>query len=174
MSPSDISSVISTGGEELQKLLGLMHSYNANVNGSPQYLFKKRKLLENLIEQKGICTEWFTLSMADNHWQDLHQLILRDRKGRPTEFPTFSSFREEASWKRKLVRMNPHLVDAYFHDRVHELFNRLFPRGSGMKVSWLWFRIVYQGRGAPHSCPWMSPIEKRSWYCRPRSDCLSG
>ena len=150
MSPSDISSVISTGGEELQKLLGSMQSFNANVNGSPQYLFKKRKLLENLIEQKGICTEWFTLSMADNHWQDLHQLILRDGKGMQTEFPTFSSFREEASWKRKLVRMNPHLVDAYFHDRVHELFNHLFPRGSGMELSWLWFRIEYQGRGAPH------------------------
>ena len=46
--------------------------------------------------------------------------------------------------------MNPHLVGAYFHDRVHGLVNHLFPCGSGMELSWQWFRIKYQGCGAPH------------------------
>ncbi len=96
-----------------------------------------------------MCTEWFTLSMADNHWRDLYEMLIRDEKGRPTEFPTFSSVQEEASWKRKLVRKNPHLVDEYFYHRVQLLFQELYGP-NGIELDWLWFRIEYQGRGAPH------------------------
>ena len=72
-----------------------------------------------------------------------------DEKGRHTEFPTFSSVQEEARWKRKLVRKNPHLVDEYFYNRVHCLFQQLFG-AKGIELGWLWFRIEYQGHGAPH------------------------
>ena len=27
------------------------------------------------MDQEGICTMWFTLSSADNHWVDLHRLL---------------------------------------------------------------------------------------------------
>ena len=149
MSPEEIDAIIRGGGNELKEILSSMQSFNANINGSPQYLYKKRKLLESLIEQKGICTEWFTLSMADNHWRDLHELLMRDGNGNATDFPTFQSVQEEASWKRKLVRDNLHIVDAYFYDRVQELFKAIHG-STGIEIDWHWFRIEYQGRGAPH------------------------
>ena len=102
-----------------------------------------------MIEQEGAPSVWFTMSMADNHWEDLHKCMNRDAKGNATPFPTFNSLEEEASWKRKCVRENPHIVDAYFYDRVHTLFDTVFSN-SGIELSWLWFRIEYQGRGAPH------------------------
>ena len=92
---------------------------------------------------------WFTLSMADNHWFDLHQLAYRDKEGSPRRFPTFSSIQEEAKWKRKFCRKNPHLVDAYFYEKVKMLFKTVFSK-VGIDLEWFWYRVEYQGRGAPH------------------------
>jgi hypothetical protein len=92
---------------------------------------------------------WFTLSMADNHWHDLHEMLNRDKDGRPIPFPTFSSIDTENKWKRKIVRNNPHLVDAYFYERVETLFKEVFAR-QGIELEWFWYRIEYQGRGSPH------------------------
>ena len=149
MDENEMKTVISQGGEDLRKLLGSMQSYNANINGSPQYLYQKRKLLENLIEQHGLCTMWFTLSMADNHWNDMFTALNRDSLGNCQPFPTFSTVQDEASWKRRFVRDNPHFVDAYFHFKVKFLFETIFKK-NGIEVEWLWFRVEYQARGAPH------------------------
>ena len=46
MDEIEMAAVINQGGEQLRKLLGSMQSYNANINGSPQYLYQKRKLLD--------------------------------------------------------------------------------------------------------------------------------
>lgn len=140
---NEISAIINRGGQELQSLLASMQVFNANINGSPQYL------LQCLIEQEGAPNIWFTISMADNHWEDLHACMNRDENGKKTPFPTFNSVAEEASWKRKFVRENPHIVDAYFNDRVHALFDTIFGK-AGIELGWLWFHIEYQGRGAPH------------------------
>ena len=149
MDASDMSVVINQGGEQLRKLLSSMQAYNANINGSPQYLYRKRKLLEQLIEQHGLCTMWFTLSMADNHWKDMFIALNRDGNGNEKEFPTFLTPQAEASWKRKFVRENPHFVDSYFNNRVRHLFDTIFSE-KGLEIDWLWFRIEYQARGAPH------------------------
>ena len=149
LSSDEIGDVINTGGEPLKDFLSSMQCYNANINGSPQYLFKKRKLLETLIDQKGMCSMWFTLSMADNHWTDLFAMMTRDSGGKVTEMPTFNSVQEEASWKRKMVRENPHLVDAYFYDRVNTLIEEVFGK-NGIEIEWVWYRIEYQSRDAPH------------------------
>ena len=44
--------VISEGGHDYHSMLSSMHTYNANISGSDQYLNQKRKLLEGLCEQK--------------------------------------------------------------------------------------------------------------------------
>ena len=149
LSSDEIGDVINTGGEPLKGFLSSMQCYNANINGSPQYLFKKRKLLETLIDQKGMCSMWFTLSMADNHWTDLFAMMTRDSGGKVTEMPTFNSVQEEASWKQKMVRENPHLVDAYFYDCVNTLIEEVFGK-NGIEIEWVWYRIEYQSRDAPH------------------------
>ena len=50
MTNTDISDLIQGGGEPLDQLLYSIQSFNKNVNGSPQYIYKNRKRLENLIE----------------------------------------------------------------------------------------------------------------------------
>ena len=50
MTNTNISDLIQGGGEPLDQLLYSIQSFNKNVNGSPQYIYKNRKRLENLIE----------------------------------------------------------------------------------------------------------------------------
>ena len=104
--------------------------------------------MEKLWEQQGLCT----LSMADNHWDDLHSMLNRDKGGNVLNpMPTFDTFKKEAAWKRKCVRENPHLVDAYFYDKVQILFQEMFDKkNAGIELDWSWYRIEYQARGAPH------------------------
>ena len=45
----------------------------ANINGTDAYLQKQRDGLEDLIEQEGMPTLWFSMSAADNHWDDFFQ-----------------------------------------------------------------------------------------------------
>ena len=150
LSNENLLEIINERGVRYNELLGSMQSFNANINGCPQYLFQKRKLLEAMIDQLGMPTIWFTFSMADNHWADLHELLQRDNTGRPTQPPDFrQSVQAEASWKRKVVRENPHIVDAYFQTRVRNLFRTMFGK-SGLSTEWQWYRVEYQNRGAPH------------------------
>jgi len=67
MNDDEIRNVINSGGDRLQQLLGSMQSFNANIKGSPQYLYKKRKMLETFIEQRecircGILYPWRTIT----------------------------------------------------------------------------------------------------------------
>jgi hypothetical protein len=97
---------------------------------------------------------WFTLSMANNHWKDIFIALNRDADGNCQPFPIFSSIQDEASWKRKFVRDNPHFVDLYFHFKVKFLFETIFKK-NGIEVEWLWFCIEYQARGGT-TYPWLS------------------
>ena len=65
--------MIDSGGEELQKLLGQMQKFNANISGSGAYFSKRRKELEALMEQEGACAACFTLWAADDHWSRLRK-----------------------------------------------------------------------------------------------------
>ena len=96
-----------------------------------------------------MCSMWFTLSMADNHWNDLHAMVNRDKNGKPKTFPVFSNAEVEAKWKRKFCRKNPHLVDQYFSDKVRSFFSEMFTK-DGFELEWLWYHVEYQARGAPH------------------------
>ena len=48
-----------------------MQTFDANVSGSNNYVVERRKELEALM-----CATWFKLSVEDNHWLDLNQMIL--------------------------------------------------------------------------------------------------
>ena len=70
MSPEDMRKMLNNCNEYLDTMLSSINSFNYDINISPQYLFKSRKQLETIIEQVKNHTEWFTLSIADNHWQE--------------------------------------------------------------------------------------------------------
>jgi hypothetical protein len=144
MTEEDLRAVIREGGEALDSLIGRMTAYNSNILGSPSYLSTTKMHLEELMEQAGMCTIWFTLSAADNHWVDLSQLFGND------SFPVDGNERQKEKWRRKAVRENQHIVDAFFNERV-ESFAKAFLQSSGMKAEYTWFRIEYQERGTAHA-----------------------
>ena len=149
-STDEMQEILNEGGQRFESLLSKMQAFNANLNGSPQYLYKQRKSLEAIMENDGMPTLWFTLSMADNHWSDLQSLFHRDARGHRTPWPEHNSEQDRAQWRRRFVRKHPHIVDAFFQQRVDELIKHIFAT-TGLAVEWHWYRIEYQGRGAPHA-----------------------
>jgi hypothetical protein len=86
LSEAELRRILESVGAELNSMLGRMQAYNGNINGSNAYFFGHKGNLEALMEQEGMSTVWFTLSAADNHWDDLHKL-LTDGARHPA-FPT--------------------------------------------------------------------------------------
>ena len=88
------------------------------------------------------------MSATDNHWVDLFRLILGD-----TECLVYQGKEElqKAALIRKLRRQNPHIVDAYFNERVQDFVDSFFGTKSPLKATWTWFCIEYQGRGSAHA-----------------------
>jgi len=112
----ELREVIAEGGERLNRLVGKMCRFNANITGGASWFYQRRIELEALMEQEGMCTWWYTLSAADNHWYDLHRIINGDMP-----VPTFSNEKEKFQHRQKMVLKNQHIVDAYFCERLQFL-----------------------------------------------------
>ena len=54
MTEEALHNILNEGGEELEKILGRMQKFNANISGSNAYFCKRRKELEVLIQQEGL------------------------------------------------------------------------------------------------------------------------
>ena len=147
LTEEELQSMLDEGGSKLEKLVGRMQTYNSNISGSNAYFNKKKRELHALIAQEGMCTLWFTFSAADNHWKDLFRLILGESEASCYKD---KNEKEKATLRRQLRRQNPHIVDAYFHERLEELLKSFFGRNSALEAKWYWFRIEYQGRGSAH------------------------
>jgi hypothetical protein len=87
---------------EFNKLLSRMQMYNANITGSKAYFYKRRTELESLMESCWMPTMWFTLSCVDNHWEDLHRILV----GLENYPEACNTEKKKAEHRRKLVRDN--------------------------------------------------------------------
>jgi len=103
-------------------LMSKIFYYSKEITGSNSYWNKIREELKTIIKQVGVPTIFFTLSMAEFHWQDFLSL-LKCSGNDVTEI-------------RKLIQDNPHLVDWYFTQRI--------------QASWHWYRFEYASRGSIH------------------------
>ena len=95
-----------------------MSAYCANHTGSDAYWYQNRNTLEAIFEQKKSAPVFFTFSMADNHWQDLHVLMPDKYDNQNIQFDKNKNF--------KNVVNNPHLVDWYFSWRLNEFLKFFF------------------------------------------------
>jgi len=95
LSMDELKEIIRSG--EIENVIMKMYAYTANVTGSDSYWSKRRRELEAVMQQKKLGTAFFTFSIADNHWFDLHRLMPRGLV--------------EPKQRYKNVAKNPHLVD---------------------------------------------------------------
>ena len=147
MDMEELNASIDAGNADaLRAVAGKMQMFTANILGSNAYFAKGRCELQSLMGEKGMPTMWFTLSAADNHWEDLH--VLSSSMGTATATP-FMSEAENAKNRRKWIRKNPHMTDSYFHARAKKFIETYFS-DTGLNSEWYWFRIEYQKRGCPH------------------------
>ena len=135
------------GGESFA-LNNRMQRYGANVLGSNSYMAERKKELMALINDEGLPTIWWTLSLANNYWDDLNKLF-----GDPPvidEIETEDAF--EKRWK-KLSQQNytnhPHVVNEYFVKRVKYFVDSFFEE-QGLEAAWTWYRFEWQKRGNVH------------------------
>ena len=143
MTEEEFREIVRQRGAGLESLFGRMQAYNANINGCPAYMHQKKKQLEAMIEQLGMCSLWFSFSMADNYWHELYRILNHVARD-------FANEMEEAKFRRKLVRDNPHIVDYFFNLRLKAMLETFFGP-QGFESDWHWFRFELQGRGAYHA-----------------------
>ena len=150
LSEQELRRIINEGGDEFNALIRKMHVYNANIIGSSSYFYKKRKELEALMETAGMPTGWFTLSAADNHWSDLHNLLystrcLHDDVGYDT-----MTEKQKTRFRISMVLRYPHIVDEYFQTRVKLFIKSFLVDKQSLDCKYYWYRIEYQQRGTAH------------------------
>jgi len=111
------------------------------------FFSKAKRELESLMQQKGMCTLWFTFSAADNHWRDFHTIA--NPMNNATNTTTEIDEKEKAIRRRKIVRDNLHVDDFHFHKGFGRFVNFFFGKDC-LNASWYWYRTEYQKRGCPH------------------------
>ena len=129
----DLQAIISDPRKK-RELLERMSSYVGNLPGSDAYWYSKRRDLKAIFNGKGPPTIFFTLSSADTHWPELHDLISTP----------------DADHRTRSVnaRKNPHLLTSTFMKRK-TLFIETWLR-NGLNADWVWHRVEFQMRGATH------------------------
>ena len=142
MTAEDVQKIIETNDtDKIRGMVARMQMFSANITGSDAYFSKHRKELEACMDHKKMATVWYTFSMADNHWYDLHLLSGEEHKGNESE---------KAKKRRKWVRENQHIVDIYFCLRVQAMLKLFLGKHFSVTTIWKWMRYEYQNRGSIH------------------------
>ena len=116
-----------------EQLMKRLQRYAAKVQGTSQYWFQRYLELRALLDQKGPPTFFWTVSAADCHWPELHNLLPHSNTP-----PSYSD-------RIQAIINVPHLTDWYFTSNVqHWLYDTL-------DSAWHWYRLEYQARGSTHA-----------------------
>ena len=115
------------------------------VRGTRPYWHMEGAKLRQMIEQIGTPTLFYTLSMADLSWPDLHRLMPED------PFQIGLTAGESFRIRSRNLANNPHIVSAYLsvkHQHLREtVFNHL-RESCEAPVSDFWYRVEWQARGS--------------------------
>lgn len=114
------------------------------VRGTRPYWYMEGAKLKDMINQIGTPTLFYTLSMADMSWPDLHRLMPED-PFQPGLMDVDSQIR---MWN---VTKNPHIVAAYLstrHQHLRETILQHLDIAGEAPVTDFWFRVEWQARGS--------------------------
>jgi hypothetical protein len=101
-----------------------------------------------MIVQIGTPTFFYTLSMADMSWPDLHRLM-PDDPSRPGLTPTQSSQMQYHN-----LANNPHIVSAYLSTKHHHLMDTVLQHldlADNAHISDFWYHVEWQARSSGSS-----------------------
>ena len=82
------------------QLMNRLQRYTTKVLGSKQYWYQE---LKALLQQKGPATFFWTVSIVDNYWPELHSLMQHNPQAGNTH-----------SMRVNAVINNPHITDFFF------------------------------------------------------------
>lgn len=111
--------------------------YSSRLRSTKSYWKSRSSELQDMVEQLGPPTIFFTLSSADYHWQDLYRLLGYDD-------PNSLSFEV----KSRLLADNPLIVSCFFNMRVEYFMDKCFRNHFNVKD--MWYRVEFQHRGSCH------------------------
>ena len=138
----------------------LMH-YAKNITGSSGYWQKSKEDLKATISQKGPPTIFFTLSCAEYHWPEFHNLLSNSCTEKLTPGD-----------RHKNVLNNPHLLDWLFSERT-DRFVKFWLKES-LQSSWHWYRFEYAvQRGSIH-CHGVAKLKNDPGLCTLTEKALNG
>lgn len=125
-----------------------MQHFAGNILGSPQYMSLRKKELIALMNTNKIATVWFSLSLANHHWNDLQNLF--------GSKPHIHENENEIDYQKRCAKHsmqnyanNPGIVNEMFVQRVKS-FVKLFFGVNGLNSAWHWYRHEWQKRGNIH------------------------
>lgn len=134
--------------------------YAKNVSGTNAYWNSNKEKLKALITQKGSPTIFWTLSCAEFHWPEYHQLF-----NTVDNTNIFHSVREN-------VLNYPHILDFMFTERVEAFVKQWLYKTLG--AEWHWFRYEFAvQRGSIH-CHGLAKLQGDPGLCQLSDDALNG
>ena len=116
-----------------------------SVRGTRPYWSLEGAKLHDMISQLGTPTFFYTLSMADMSWPDLHRLMPED------PFRASLSLGESYQIRCRNVANNPHIVAAYLTTRHRHLCETILQHlgiADNCPVDDFWYRVEWQARGS--------------------------
>ena len=138
----------------------LMH-YAKNVTGSNSYWHKAKEDLRATIAQVGPPTIFFTLSCAEYHWPEFHELFCDPH-----------SETLQPAIRQQNVLQNPHILDWFFTERTDRFVKFWLKESLG--ASWHWYRYEYAvQRGSIH-CHGVAKLKNDPGLCELTEIALQG
>ena len=136
----------------------LMH-YSKNVCGTNAYWNRAKDDLKAIITQVGAPTIFWTLSCAEFHWPEFHDLFNNANNLSHAQ-------------RRENVINNPHLLDCFFTERTEQFVKHWLKNTLG--ATWHWFKYEYAvQRGSIH-CHGVAKLESDPGLCDLSQTALKG
>ena len=136
----------------------LMH-YAKNISGTHAYWNRAKDDLKAIITQVGAPTIFWTLSCAEFHWPEFHELFNNSSKLTDSQ-------------RRDNVINNPRLLDWFFTERTEQFVKHWLKNTLG--VTWHWFRYEFSvQRGSIH-CHGVAKLESDPGLCELSQTALKG
>ena len=142
-----------------ESLISKLMRYAKNVCGTNAYWNRAKDDLKAIITQVGVPTIFWTLSCAEFHWPEFHDL--------------FNNANELSdAQRRENVINNPHLLDWFFTERTEQFVKHWLKNTLG--ATWHWFRYEYAvQRGSIH-CHGVAKLESDPGLCDLSQTALKG